>query len=1171
MNARDLAAHLIARLRWAIDRGDDTGMVVRVRTFVAIRHWLLNYFADDFVPSLLFRQEFVKTMNHLTHAVRANGNASDLKIIGELKKCWRRTCALYWDSSENTEAGVDEDITPGGPPGTRDETLSRPQSAMLRIPQLATPPPRLDIADHSSGTESFIRDVVQPRGIAMFEKNEGNLSKERNSAPLRSQLRSTVYSKSSASMQTETASDDNLERKKPSSSHGPSPTKKLRSGPHKRSGSFSDALRDNRYPLPLPNSIVKSTQLLMALPYAGSLVRGNLFPPTPAFVEVIAPSTPVNEPSSFSFGTQINPSSSSAILRPSEKHLTVPNKATGPGMKRLFGSFRKALGVRSTAYSSTSKHEKSAAGESVPVARTSSTRSNISSIEAMAANASKFGMRMSGDGKVARIDLLGAGAVDAFQRAMMEEITYTDQERHDDSAAMTSGDDISRDGGMQGVDTVDGACDGTDVAELGSTMHEVIDHRSEARQSIRVDSKTKEGFLDSPSTSNSSPAGDPESLFGGTSFLADESSPSDSSCDSLVAGSKVRTPSPTPAFEGRSVCVRRSKSFSFGRSSSRFNRTMVNTDGPSSSVACPTGMDVRSLHSARSFSFNRANSMLSQFGSVMDNISEFSEFGSFSRIIEDQATPRALLRRRPGGNLRAVATIGELEQPRPMSTGSINTGTLSLEDTRIPELQMRPRQRTISPDERSSQASGPHPIATRIVSLGAMGRGGGGLLSHPPPIPELPPDSLDPETPSGGGKVSFEAGVQMLRELPDDDGDDGGIEVALAKLEGTYQRKKSGEYTPVFDFRRSIATSESRDLGSSVVVVSEYHDELSGYDGIQDEDGEGTQEQQRRLKRRHKQVLDQVPLQTPPILDSNSSDRQDDKDEKEGLVGDHSEDSISILERGNSISVSQGGSFGGTIKSVPYPSKAGSAIASDPAMVGTSTECDVDSSRLDSKLEMHLEHTNMQEQDDNTSEMSSDLSFEMIQQTAEERTATFPPIMPGTIISELGIPSHPLRHPPSPPLTLEQALSLPNSSLDDPPRTPRNPSISGKDGLSSQSRSTRTIRADTPRRSRESQIFQPTAIHLPFILAYDSELLAKQFTLIEKDALLEVDWKELVDLNWSQADADVKDWVELLNSRDIKGVEVVVARFNLVYLCLRLLRSKLTFNRCVDGRVPRLS
>lgn len=148
------------------------------------------------------------------------------------------------------------------------------------------------------------------------------------------------------------------------------------------------------------------------------------------------------------------------------------------------------------------------------------------------------------------------------------------------------------------------------------------------------------------------------------------------------------------------------------------------------------------------------------------------------------------------------------------------------------------------------------------------------------------------------------------------------------------------------------------------------------------------------------------------------------------------------------------------------------------------------------------------------------------------------------------------------------------NSADDPPRTPRNKSSTARDAPSSQSRSARTVRADNnknndnnnndnnnsnndddaPRWSRESQTYQPTAIHLPFILAYDSELLAKQFTLIEKDALLEVDWKELVELSWSQADADVKDWVELLNSRDIKGVEVVVARFNLVCPSPRIAR-----------------
>ncbi|KAH0070572.1 ras GEF, partial [Aureobasidium melanogenum] len=40
--------------------------------------------------------------------------------------------------------------------------------------------------------------------------------------------------------------------------------------------------------------------------------------------------------------------------------------------------------------------------------------------------------------------------------------------------------------------------------------------------------------------------------------------------------------------------------------------------------------------------------------------------------------------------------------------------------------------------------------------------------------------------------------------------------------------------------------------------------------------------------------------------------------------------------------------------------------------------------------------------------------------------------------------------------------------------------------------------------------------HTPFILAHTSEALAMQFTIIEKDALDSVDWKDLINLSWSQ-------------------------------------------------------
>jgi len=1144
MNARDLATHLIARLRWAIDRGDDTGKVVRVRTFVAIRHWLLNYFADDFVPSLVFRREFVKILNDLTHAVRANGNVSDLKIIGELKKCWRRTCALYWDSMDKPDANVDEDIKPGGPPGTREETLQRPQSTMLRVPQFTTPPPRLDIVqpDSSSGTESFIRDVIQRRAVTMFEKRDGS-SKTGNNSTVRSRTRSTVHSKLSAAAPIAPGQPG---VRKTSSSNNLSTKHKLSSGPHKRSGSFSDALRDNRYPLPLPNSIAKSTQLLMALPYAGSLVRGNRFPPTPAFVEVIAPSTPVNEFAGFDFGLPASSSNSSVPTRPtrtSEKHLTISNKATNaPGMKRLFGSVRKALGGKSTSQNSVSRGEKPTAVSKEQVARSPSTRSNLSAIETLAANASRLGMGTSGDGKVARVDLLGAGAVDAFQRAMVaaEDI----QGRPEGSAAVTSGDEASQDGDLSSLRGLDGPADGskTDLmAEAGSNISET-DEREDPRLSFASQMERKD-FLDSPSTispstGNPSPQNGPVSMLSGMSFLADESEPDGSRRNSVAQPPPVQrkdtAPSPRTMVESLSLLVRRSKSFSFERTPSPYMRQIGNIDKNSSFIH-RTGMDVRSLHSARSFSINRVNSMLSQFSTPMDNISEFSEFRSFTRDNDDILPTRGLLRRRPGGNLRAAAHIGDLEQLRPMSTGSIVTAPFSLEEDLRAELQSRPRQRAFSPATCSSEVSGPRPIAAGVVSLGAMGKTGGATCLQQPTVDESPEETDDPDGVSVANPRTFEAGVLMLRELPDDEDDDGGLEVALAKLEGTYQRKRSGDTSPTFDFRLSIARLGSRELDSSMVVVSEpmydgvdEEDEDDEEDGREEDKDEGEEEDHdspeqyhRRLRRRHKQVLDQHPLETPPMMDGNTSSNRSE------LIREESEDSVPILEKGLTINAFGGGKF-----------------------PGRSGDRGMDLSHVDSKLETHLESPYADDDDgeddnnDNASQLSSELSFEMVQQGSA--TGTFPSATPGTIIQELGIPSHPLRHPPSPPLTLEQALSLPNRTSSDSFQAPRHASrtVPGNLDVSPHSQSTR--HTETPRRSRESAILEPTAIHLPFILAYDSELLAKQFTLIEKDALLEVDWKELVELSWSQADTDVKDWVELLNSRDIKGVEVVIARFNLV-------------------------
>ncbi|KAF2218464.1 ras guanine nucleotide exchange factor domain-containing protein [Elsinoe ampelina] len=72
------------------------------------------------------------------------------------------------------------------------------------------------------------------------------------------------------------------------------------------------------------------------------------------------------------------------------------------------------------------------------------------------------------------------------------------------------------------------------------------------------------------------------------------------------------------------------------------------------------------------------------------------------------------------------------------------------------------------------------------------------------------------------------------------------------------------------------------------------------------------------------------------------------------------------------------------------------------------------------------------------------------------------------------------------------------------------------------------------------------ASHTPFVLAFPSSLLASQLTIIERDALSEIDWQELVSLKWSAVPPMVQNWAEYMRLPSQSGVDIVIARFNLV-------------------------
>ncbi|SCU82102.1 LAFA_0C09076g1_1 [Lachancea sp. 'fantastica'] len=72
------------------------------------------------------------------------------------------------------------------------------------------------------------------------------------------------------------------------------------------------------------------------------------------------------------------------------------------------------------------------------------------------------------------------------------------------------------------------------------------------------------------------------------------------------------------------------------------------------------------------------------------------------------------------------------------------------------------------------------------------------------------------------------------------------------------------------------------------------------------------------------------------------------------------------------------------------------------------------------------------------------------------------------------------------------------------------------------------------------------AQHVPFILMYDSKSIAEQLTLVEREILSEIDWKELLDLKVSRNFSSVTSWLQLLlQNVNLSGIDLAIARFNL--------------------------
>ena len=1020
LSCSELLEYLLTRMRWALANDSDAGRIVRVRTFVALRHWILNYFADDFLLDPPFRQWFCNLVNELARALRQrlDRGGTDLNIIGELKKCWRRTCAMFWPVADALDTSADADIFPGegqmsdkfGASATSlPLSVSRHGSRMAftRSSQIQLP---ADIKETGLGKHSVAFDTgtsIQRRtaSIPTSPMSVESLTVLSCSVPFLRQVMST---------KVKTA----LTRPLPPQRNPPQPEKQNRPNHgHKRSGSFSDALRDRRPPLPSAKPESVDIHSLQSVTFTGGLVRGLLLQPSPSKIDLLVPLSPELETQEFEFST-IESASFQERAR----------------MKKLVGDVRRALSSRKPRRDSPSSSNRSTnSSESYNSAR-------MAHIERPRQPTAWQQLR-----GPPRIDLLAEQIETSYREAF---------QRIEESAVF---DPAAKELAVQNEEH--GAEPIEHLNPVKSPGYNRLDsHVTTGSRSIVIAYDT--GIPDLPVTHAALPSVSswssgmvPQAL----SRIAKETSPSVD-----MNHGQPRSTSPTPGASD--------------------TQHPVSLDPPVPDfLAVPESWQTEAMDGDANARYTQARKSSNVHPSAID-LEPF----------------RHQLRRRPGGDLKAAENVHDLvPAPRAYTGDSYSTFTYSLATSGEP----------------SHDLSGTHFSGHQYngLELPTPFTNGGKKDS----FTLLPTHSSQPNM-----RSSFEKQVTHLKGLPDRPSN-GGIKDTLAKLEGkasspTGTESTAAEHGPASELL-PLSKQESRSgplrvANASVAAVKSVSGESQPLSPRTDRQGAS-------------------------IYHGYESDSQSDQ-WVAGAQDDKVPDLPQTMDSGD-LPLQGKGSPDLSVKAVAFVDRLnGIEHSTDPE----------GETRPDSAPKSGTPQGSFL-LDDN--ESLSDISTEIADQSGDESLGVRSFFFDDTADDD-AMPMAPFRAPPTPPstvgapgrLSLERVaashLAVPenNRPLKEAASAPKlMPSNKPAFDYQQQHRELRRVRTSPSR---------GLIAHLPFVLAFESDVIAGQLTIVEKDALDEVDWKDLVGLNWQQTPRPVRNWVEFLSKDNSNGIDMVITRFNLV-------------------------
>ncbi|KAL8734354.1 MAG: hypothetical protein Q9166_001552 [cf. Caloplaca sp. 2 TL-2023] len=1180
LSTHDLLEYLLARFEWAINKSDNDGRVIRVRAFAALRHWILNYFPYDFVVDRDLRMKFCTRLNALMKEVRQRSShgPSDLKLILDLKKCWNGRCLLYWDGPLLDSEGLDNaDIQPGGVAGSRDSQLTHPSQLWSKVSGVS--PPHIEGGLGMDKSTAALNNWFE--GIQQAEADARGHQRHTSGATTRSLPTSPT---SEQSIQALSCTFPGLGMKKTAAypqrgavahpvaypTQSPTLLRKLcpaapsalaneeRMRPkdgHKRSGSFSDAVRDKRTSLPSMNADQPAPHVEMAYPYQGSLIRGTVIPPGSPYIDQFAPTSPVSEERDRYFqdsdGSDEEAIEDDDTEDDDDSYSSSSNKivyATHPGMKNIFGSIRRALSSKQVGQPPLNM---ASADVSLPsVARSKSSMATSNKSSAKKANASH--RQLDASRQNARIDLLCADAMEMFQRALMQ---ASEEDAQPSVSSANYRNNLAQLSPGHSLVGIDGPARNNSGVTNGSRSIPIFDDTGLAEpvpnippeylnypnnQPLPDESNAYQpSYPAQPATTPNKPKPSPLARLSNAAAIADRVffAPVKDNETTVIQSSVSNAAQALPAAQGSTMAT-----------------TGQGAPPPSSyekyKSSHPASRSLRKYASYQS-SIHRSDS-----GRARNIVTAAGSTPRSTKDAGDQ-TPGRTLRRRPGGDLRATENVHDLDKVprRSRSAGSITTYSESLRGSghnmhRIPKM-VSSQNTTAAQTALPGQAEFQTEPTRKTISL---------IRTH----------SSQPAL-----RASFEAALAEFARIPDDEGGD--IEATLLKLEGKYRKMPPVQAQQSEGLQYPKGANQA--LRENRAETSDTRPEPHEKPNREDEFDEG------------------VSFPIPPDPQLASTDQTAARYVPEGQMENRSnltrsmyatsEESYNptpLLDRGLDERIERQETPKAEYPAVPVPralfspGQGAADLQLDDTPISPFDEPEAAYFRRGARCRSSIPTTTdsfLLDEDEFLSDLSSELSDDTIEpeelyesDELEEpdddidypygsaaqlvRNRNKPP----KIGYLLGYPTH----PPTPPMTQETAKAITSQAKQSqdsrkPPTPDPSPvslpvQPSGPKPAASQAFSISTQNLSAHR-------------HVPFVMSFDSAVVAQQFTIIERDALNEINWQDLIDMRWHHKSPSTLNWVDYLRTQDPTGIELVTARFNLM---VKWVLSELVLTQNVEER-----